>query len=46
MLFVLIVIAHTTNNALLNAFWLKADEVEYFSCVLIALGTLWVFKMS
>ena len=46
MLFVLIVIAHAANDALLNAFGLKADEIKHFSYVLIALGALWVFEMS
>ncbi len=46
MLFVLIVIAHAADDALLDAFGLQADEVKYFSYVLIALGALWVCEMS
>jgi hypothetical protein len=46
MLFVLIVIAHPTDNTLLDAFGFEADKVKHFSCMFVALGALRVFEMS
>jgi hypothetical protein len=45
MIAMLLVIAHTTNNALLNAFWIEADHVEYFSDVASSLIALWIFEI-
>lgn len=46
MLFVLIVIAHAADNALLDAFGFETDKVKHFSCMLVALGALGVLEVS
>lgn len=45
MIAMLLVIADTTNDTLLNAFWLQADHVEYFSDMAFALSALRIFEI-
>jgi hypothetical protein len=45
MIAMLLVVADTTNDALLYAFWLQADHVEYLSDVALTLGALRIFEV-
>ncbi len=45
MIFVLFIVADATYDTVIDAFWFKADQVEYFTNMVSSLATVWILEL-
>ncbi len=43
--FVLLIETNATYDAVVNAFWLKANQVKYFTNMISSLATVWILEL-